>query len=97
MIERILVIAGVAALSSSAPAPSLPLKLAPQASEETEATCCFNNPAYAGTCKVQPAEDETCESILEYLNNPMAQGKNYCGGTKVRQGWKQVACDEEAC
>jgi hypothetical protein len=55
--------------------------------------CCFNNPAYSGTCQVRPAEDETCESILAYLNNPMSQGKNYCGGTKVRQGWKQVACE----
>jgi hypothetical protein len=55
--------------------------------------CCFNNPAYSGTCRVEPAGDETCESILLYLNNPMSQGKSYCGGTKVRQGWQQVRCE----
>lgn len=56
--------------------------------------CCFNNPAYSGTCRVDPAEDETCESILTYLNNPMSQGKSYCGSTRVRQGWQQVTCEE---
>lgn len=56
--------------------------------------CCFTNPAYTGTCKVEPAEDETCASILSYLNNPMAQGKSYCEGTNVRQGWTEVSCEE---
>ncbi len=62
----------------------------------SEDVCCFNNPAYSGTCRVEPAEDETCASILAYLNNPMGQGKSYCEGTKVRQGWQQVTCDETA-
>lgn len=65
-------------------------------SATSKEVCCFNNPAYSGTCRVQPTEDETCESILAYLNNPMSQGKNYCGGTKIRQGWQQVECEDEA-
>jgi hypothetical protein len=64
-------------------------------SEPSRKPCCFNNSGYAGTCKVQPAEDETCVSILAYLNNPMAEGKSYCGGTTVRQGWTEVPCQEE--
>ncbi len=64
-------------------------------SEPARKPCCFRNPAYAGTCKVQPVEDETCASILAYLNNPMAEGKSYCGGTAVRQGWTEVSCEEE--
>jgi hypothetical protein len=63
--------------------------------KESEETCCFSNPAYSGVCEVQPAEGETCEGILAYLNNPMAQGKDYCGGTQVRGGWTQVKCEEE--
>lgn len=62
--------------------------------EVPPSACCFQNPAYTGTCKVEPAEDETCASILAYLNNPMADGKSYCGGTRVRQGWTQVSCEE---
>jgi hypothetical protein len=54
--------------------------------------CCFTNPGFAGTCEVEPAEDETCASILGYLNNPMSQGKGYCGNTTVRGGWQSVAC-----
>ena len=71
-----------------------PMAERPQ-SEPTKKPCCFNNPGYSGTCKVQPAEDETCASILAYLNNPMAEGKSYCGGTTVRQGWAEVPCEEE--
>lgn len=54
--------------------------------------CCFDNPQYSGTCVVQPAEGESCASILEYLNNPQAHGKSYCGNTTIRGGWKQVEC-----
>jgi len=64
-------------------------------SEPSRSPCCFRNSGYAGTCKVQPAGDETCASILAYLNNPMAEGKSYCGGTTVRQGWTEVSCEEE--
>ena len=83
VIERILLATGVLAL----------LALTPQ---DGTKPCCFTNPAYSGICKVQPAGNETCASILAYLNNPMAQGKNYCGGTKVRQGWAQVNCEAES-
>jgi hypothetical protein len=68
--------------------------------EATNATatesCCFNNPRFTGTCKVTPAEDETCASILSYLNNPNSVGRAYCGNTKIRGGWTQVACEDTA-
>ena len=57
--------------------------------------CCFTNAGYSGVCEIQPAKDETCATILAYLNNPMAQGKNYCGSTQVRSGWKSVACERK--
>ena len=46
-----------------------------------------------GTCEVEPAKDETCATILEYLNNPQSQGKSYCGNTTIRGGWQQVPCE----
>ena len=55
--------------------------------------CCFTNPRYTGVCQVTPGEDETCSSILGYLNNPNSVGKAYCGGTTVRGGWSQVSCE----
>ena len=55
--------------------------------------CCFTNPRFTGVCSVTPGEDETCASILAYLNNPNSTGKAYCGGTTVRGGWTQVACE----
>ncbi len=67
----------------------------PPQSEPSKKPCCLKNSSYAGTCKVQPAADETCASILAYLNNPMAEGKSYCGGTTVRQGWTKASCEEE--
>lgn len=57
--------------------------------------CCFSNPGYAGLCEVEPAKDETCGQILDYLNNPMAQGKSYCGNTQIRSGWKTAACEKK--
>ena len=54
--------------------------------------CCFENPRYSGTCEVTPGPEESCGSILAYLNNPNSVGKNYCGNTRVRGGWSQVAC-----
>ena len=63
-----------------------------RAQEPPPAKCCFANPAFAGTCEVVPAKDETCASILGYLNNPMSQGKSYCGNTTLRGGWTSVAC-----
>ena len=56
--------------------------------------CCFTNPQYSGVCKVQPAEGETCDSILAYLNNPNAQGKTYCDNSNVRGGWHHKKCGD---
>lgn len=60
---------------------------------DAPAHCCFTNPRYVGTCDVQPATDETCVSILGYLNNPQSQGKTYCGNTSVRGDWKAASCE----
>jgi hypothetical protein len=54
--------------------------------------CCFTNPRYSGTCSVMPGKDETCGSILSYLNNPSSVGRSYCGGTTIRGGWSTVDC-----
>jgi hypothetical protein len=62
------------------------------AKEQQKPSCCFTNPYYAGVCEVRPARDETCASILAYLNNPNDAGKNYCGNTQVRGGWTQARC-----
>jgi hypothetical protein len=55
--------------------------------------CCFTNQRYSGVCQVVPGEDETCGSILSYLNTPNSTGKGYCAGTDVRGGWTQVDCN----
>ena len=55
--------------------------------------CCFVNPSYAGVCVVDPAADESCASILNYLNSAGATGKTYCGNTVIRGGWKQIRCE----
>ena len=87
----------LAAAVSPAPRPGAPPSLAcgaPAANaEDPRPHCCFENPRYVGTCEVSPANDETCASILEYLNNPQSQGKAYCGNTNVRGGWKAVPCE----
>jgi hypothetical protein len=58
--------------------------------------CCFENPRFSGTCQVTPGSEESCGSILSYLNNPNSVGKTYCGNTKVRGGWSSVACEGAA-
>jgi hypothetical protein len=94
---------GLAALLLSGAVPVLPSEggaprgacPAPQAvaDESTQRpACCFKNPAYVGVCTVQPAEKESCGSILAYLNDPQSQGKDYCGNTTIRGGWTQVDC-----
>jgi hypothetical protein len=60
------------------------------------AACCFTNPQFAGVCRVVPEADETCDSILAYLNNPNSTGKSYCDRTNIRGGWVQVGCDQES-
>ena len=62
------------------------------AAQKQATSCCFTNPRYEGICTVQPAGEETCDSILAYLNNPNSTGKAYCGGTNIRGGWQQVSC-----
>lgn len=57
------------------------------------AHCCFVNPRYVGTCDVEPTADESCASILQYLNNPQSQGKAYCGSTSIRGDWKTATCE----
>jgi hypothetical protein len=64
------------------------------AATEAKPTCCFSNPSYSGTCQVNPGSDETCATILSYLNTPLSTGKSYCSNTDVRGGWKQVACEK---
>ncbi len=66
----------------------------PQEEEKPE-QCCYTNPAFVGVCKVTPGKDETCDSILEYLNTAGTVGKSYCGGNKIRGGWQQVDCSQE--
>ena len=61
-----------------------------------EGPCCFENPRFSGTCQVTPGPEESCSSILSYLNNPNSVGKSYCGNTKVRGGWSSVACEGAA-
>ena len=67
---------------------------APAASaDDPRPPCCFENPRYVGICEVDPAKDETCASILEFLNNPQSTGKSYCNSTAIRGGWKIVPCE----
>lgn len=63
------------------------------AAGEAKEPCCFTNSRYTGVCQVTPAEDESCGSILAYLNNPNSSGKGYCGGTSIRGGWQQASCE----
>lgn len=67
---------------------------APRLTADDRAPCCFTNPRYAGVCQVVPGEDETCASILAYLNNQNSVGKSYCGNTNIRGGWSLVDCDQ---
>ncbi len=60
-----------------------------------KAPCCFANPRFVGLCREVPHGEETCESILSYLNNPNSVGKAYCGNTDIRGGWAKESCDQE--
>ena len=60
---------------------------------EAKRDCCFANVAYAGGCRVTPAEGETCASILNYLNTPNSAGRTYCTSTAIRGGWKKKSCE----
>jgi hypothetical protein len=75
-------------------AASSPACLARQADgKDPRPHCCFTNPRYVGTCEVEPAKNETCDSILAYLNDPQSQGRTYCNRTTIRGGWQQAPCE----
>ena len=59
------------------------------------ADCCFTNRAFSGVCRVRPSEDETCATILAYLNNPQSRGKTYCGTTTIRTAGTTVLIVEQ--
>ena len=61
-------------------------------SANTVEPCCFTNEGYSGVCRVVPKQDESCSSILAYLNNPNSSGKDYCDSTAARGGWRQASC-----
>ena len=75
------------------PGAATPLDCAAASAEDPRPACCFENPRYVGTCEVEPSREETCASILEYLNNPQAAGKSSCNSTAIRGGWKIVPCE----
>ncbi len=81
--------------SLPSPAPATPGTCAASDTQDAPPHCCFTNPGYVGTCEVEPGKDETCASILEYLNNPQSQGMSYCNSTSVRGGWKTVPCESK--
>jgi len=87
----------VAATLEPAPRPGAASTLAcaaqPADGQDPRPHCCFANPRHVGTCEVEPAKDETCASILAYLNNPQSQGKSYCDSTSLRGGWKLERCE----
>lgn len=69
---------------------------APAASpDDPKQPCCLTNPQYSGVCSVEPAADETCGQVLDYLNSPQSQGKTYCGNTNIRGGWLLTKCEPE--
>jgi len=72
----------------------LTIGMASQGTESNAKPCCFSNPRYSGQCEVTPGADETCSSILSYLNNQSSVGKAYCGNSTIRGGWTSVTCDE---
>jgi len=59
---------------------------------EAPKPCCFTNERYSGVCRVVPANNESCEGILAYLNDPTSAGRTYCDSTNIRGGWIQVSC-----
>jgi len=77
------------------PEPGEALACAAQAADgkDPRPHCCFTNARYVGTCEVAPEKDETCATILDYLNNPQSQGKSYCSSTTIRGGWQQAPCE----
>jgi len=93
--NRALVALGLVVASTSTPlrrVEARPAEPVAVVEESAPQKCCFSNPRYSGTCEVVPGKDETCGTVLGYLNNPNSQGKTYCGSTTVRGGWQSVSC-----
>jgi len=59
---------------------------------QQKADCCFSNSQFQGICRVTPGANESCDTILEYLNTPGSVGKAYCNSTAIRGGWKLADC-----
>ena len=68
------------------------ISTATAATPSSTGQCCFVHPNYSGVCVVQPAGNETCASILGYLNSAGSAGKTYCGSTTIRGGWSRTKC-----
>jgi hypothetical protein len=87
----LLILFSLSLMGADMPSFELP---APEEEQQEEAAieCCFIHPNYQGICVVVPAEDETCESILQYLNTPATVGKTYCDTSRIRGGWDRVDC-----
>ena len=92
-VAALLLVAAVAPAERPAAAGPGGCTAAAAGADDPRPPCCFGNPRYVGVCEVQPAKDETCASILDYLNNPQSAGKPYCNSTAVRGGWKIVPCE----
>jgi hypothetical protein len=71
------------------------VQLIAQDEQNENGQCCFVNPNYQGVCAVSPADGESCEEILAYLNTPLSVGKTYCENSRIRGGWERVNCPEE--
>jgi len=67
---------------------------APYAQAQYSDWCCFANRRFTGLCTVTPSSGDSCSSALSYLNNLGSAGKAYCGNTYIRQGWRQVDCEQ---
>lgn len=87
MRKRILGCAAVLALAGGGS------QLDVRAADSARSPCCFTNPQYSGVCRVEPAEGETCDSALAYLNTPNSQGRTYCDNSSIRGGWARQKCD----
>ena len=84
-VRRILLLAALGAMTHT-------YASAVAANDPKPLRCCFTNLRYAGVCQVEPSKDQTCGSILAYLNNPSSAGSTYCSNTSVRGGWKKKRC-----
>ena len=84
-------LAGTTPVSTPVPTPSP--SPSPSPTPDPSAPCCYTNPSWAGVCEVRPTGDETCASILDYLNHPRSVGKTYCNNTDIRGGWEPVVCE----